>query len=100
MKIIKINTHLSIEERETVLNYDNVDKKWVMDTTVPKHANKAKKQGWTQVVEYQYQDGTVVGGQFEAPARAITIRSAAKKAMSEKQLGNLKDEDEDEEDYE
>lgn len=94
MKIIKINTRLSIEERETVLSYDNVDKKWVMDTTVPKHANKAKKQGWTQVVEYQYQDGTVVGGQFEAPARAITIRSAEKKVKFENQPGDLIDEDE------
>lgn len=93
MKIVQINTRLSVEERETVLNYDNVDKKWVMDTTVPKHANKAKKQGWTQILEYQYQDGTMVGGQFEAPARAITIRSAEKKAMSENQLNNLRDDD-------
>lgn len=99
MEKIKVTTRLTTEERETVLVYDNVDKKWLMDTTVPKHLNKAKKQGWVQTAEYVYEDGTVCGGAFEAPARAITIRNAEKKQLSEKQLGNLisDDDDEDEE---
>lgn len=98
MEIIKINSRLSIEERETILVYDNMNKKWIMDTTVPKHLNKAKKQGWTQIAEFIYDDNSVCGGAFEAPARAITIRNAKKKQMSEKQLGNLPDnEDEDDE---
>ena len=43
------------------------------------------------------EDGTVCGGAFKAPARAITIRNAEKKQMSEAQMGNLAaDEDEDE----
>lgn len=96
METIKMTTRLSAEERETVLVYDNIDKKWLMDTTVPKHANKAKKQGWTQISEFVYEDGTVCGGAFEAPARAITIRNAEKKQMSEKQMGNLFGDDEDE----
>ncbi len=96
MKTILVNNRLTIEERETVLVYSSVDKTWHMDTTVPKHANKAKKQGWKQTVEYVYDDGSLCGGAFEAPARAITIRNAEKKQMSEKQLGNLRDnEDED-----
>jgi hypothetical protein len=99
MKTILVNNRLTIEERETVLVYSSVDKTWHMDTTVPKHANKAKKQGWKQTVEYVYDDGSLCGGAFEAPARAITIRNAEKKQMSEKQLGNLRDnEDEDDED--
>ena len=98
MEIIKVNTRLSTEERETVLVYSYSDKKWHMDTTVPKHANKAKKQGWTQIIEYVYDDGSICGGAFEAPERAITIRNAEKKQMSEKQMGNLHDnEDEDDE---
>ena len=40
METIKLTTRLSAEERETVLVYDNIDKKWIMDTTVPKHLNK------------------------------------------------------------
>ena len=94
METIKLTTRLSAEERETILVYDNIDKKWFMDTTVPKHANKAKKQGWTQTSEFVYEDGTVCGGAFEAPARAITIRNAEKKQMSEAQMGNLLGDDE------
>lgn len=97
METIRINSRLTLEERETVLVYSSVDKMWHMDTTVPKHANKAKKQGWKQTAEYVYDDGTSCGGAFEAPARAITIRNAEKKQMSEKQMGNLFD-DEDGED--
>jgi hypothetical protein len=95
MEKIKITTRLSTEERETILVYDNVDKVWRMDSTVPKHFNKARKQGWTQTAEFAYEDGTVCGGAFEAPARAITIRNAEKKQMSEKQMGNLPFEDND-----
>ena len=96
METIKVTTRLSAEERETVLVYDNIDKVWRMDSTVPKHFNKAKKQGWTQISEFVYEDGQVCGGAFEAPARAITIRSTEKKQMSEKQMGNLfGDDDED-----
>ena len=95
METIKVTTRLSAEERETVLVYDNVDKVWYMDSTVPKHFNKAKKQGWKQTVEFVYEDGAVCGGAFTAPARAITIRSTEKKQMSEKQLENLSGNDDD-----
>ena len=97
MKTIKLTTRLSAEERETILAYDNIDKKWIMDTTVPKHANKAKRQGWTQTSEFIYEDGVVCGGVFEAPARAITIRNAEKKQMTEAQMGNLIGDDDEEE---
>lgn len=94
METIKVNTRLSTEERETVLVYDNVGKVWRMDTTIPKHLNKAKNQGWTQTAEFVYEDGTVCGGAFIGPARAITIRNAEKKQMSEKQMKNLCGDDE------
>lgn len=97
MDTIKINTRLSNEEKETVLIYNSVNKKWLMDTTVSKHANKAKRQGWKQTTEYVYEDGTSCGGVFEASDRAITIRSTEKKQMSEKQMRNLFDDDEEEE---
>lgn len=98
METIKVTTKLSNDERETVIVYDNTDKKWHVDTTLAKHVNKFKKQGWTQIAEYVYDDGVVCGGAFEAPARAITIRNASKKQMSEKQMRNLtSDDDEDDE---
>ena len=102
METIKVTTRLSTEERETVVVYDNIDKKWHVDTTLAKHMNKFKKQGWTQIVEYVYEDGSVVGGAFVAPEKGITIRNPNKKrVMNELQMKNLHrhdDEDEDDED--
>ena len=89
MKTIKLYNKLTAEERETLLNYDSVEKMWVMDSTVPKHFRKALKQGWKPICEYVYEDGTVCGMTLIASERAVTIRSTTKKQMSEKQLKNL-----------
>ena len=89
MEAIKISTRLTSEERETILNYDSVDKKWYADTTVLKHYNRFVKQGWTLIEQYIYEDGSIAGGTFEAPERAITIRNTEKKEMSNKQMNNL-----------
>ena len=94
MKIIKVYEKLSAEERETILNFDSIDKIWTMETTVPKHFRKALKQGWTPIRQYVYEDGTVCGMELTASERAITIRNTTKKQMSEKQLGNLIGDDE------
>lgn len=91
MKIIKLRTKLTSEEKETILNYDFIDKMWIMDSTVQKHFNKALSQGWTPLVKYEYKDGSVAGYVLEAPGRAITIRNVEAKKMTEKQLGNLND---------
>ena len=96
MEIRKIKTRITSEEKEVHLLYDYIDKIWVMDTTVMKFYNKAKKQGWNQLTEYVYEDGSVCGGAFEAPDYAITIRSTTKKQMSDKQMNNLVGDDDDE----
>ena len=95
MKIIKINGRLTTEEKETVLSFNYDTKMWYMDTTVLKHYNKAKNQAWTQTTEYVYDDGSVCGGVFEAPERAVTIRNTSKKQMTDKQLQNLLGNEED-----
>lgn len=97
METIRINSRLTLEERETILVYNSAEKTWYVDTVVPKHMNKFKKQGWTQTAEYVYEDGTACGGAFEGSERAITIRNAEKKQMTEKQMGNLRSDDEEEE---
>lgn len=96
METIKVTSKLTLEERETVLVYDSVDKTWTMDSMVPKQFRKALKQGWTPLRQYVYEDGTVCGMVLTAPERAITIRSTTKKQMSEKQLGNLNGSDDEE----
>lgn len=90
MKIIKVKEKLTQYEKETNLNYDSEEKVWKMDTTILKHYNKAKKQGWEQTAVYLYEDGSVCGGVFKAPGRAITIRRPEQKKVSEKQINNLK----------
>jgi len=89
MRKICIGVRLTLEEKETMLQYDASDKKWTIDTTVLRHYNKAKRQGWTQLVEYVYDDCSVCGVVFEAPYYAVTIRSTIKKQMSDKQMLNL-----------
>jgi hypothetical protein len=68
-----------------------------MDSTVPKWFRKALKQGWTPVRQYVYDDGTVCGMVLTAPERSVTIRSTVKKQMSEAQMENLFDDDDEEE---
>lgn len=99
MERIVVHGRLSAEEKETILHYDVTDKVWVMDSTVPKHYNKALKQKWKPITEYVYEDGTVCGMVLTASDRSVTIRSTDKKKMSEKQMQNLHS-DEDEEDDE
>lgn len=93
METIKVTSKLTNEERETVLAYDSMTKRWTMDSTVPKHFRKAQKQGWTPITQYVYEDGTVCGMVLTAADRAVTIRNTTKKQMSEKQMGNLIDSD-------
>lgn len=100
MKIQKLRTRLTNDEKETLLNYDYVNKQWTMDSTVSTHYNKALKQGWTPIEKYEYEDGSAAGYKLVAPGRAVTIRSVDKKQMSSKQMDNLHSDDTDEDNVE
>lgn len=93
MDTIKVSSALTLEERETLLNYDVIEKMWTMDSTVPKHFRKALKQGWEPIKQYVYENGNVCGMVLKAPERSVTIRNVEKKKMSEKQLKNLNDDE-------
>ena len=95
MMTVKVHgDKLTIEERETLLNYDSIEKVWTMESYVPKHFRKAMKQGWTPIRKYVYEDGTVCGMVLTASERAVTIRNVDKKKLSEKQLKALNSDDE------
>lgn len=95
METIKIiGNKLLGEEREVYLYLDPIERVWTLDAFLPKYFRKAIKQGWTPIKEYVYEDGTVCGMTLVAPERAITIRNADKKRLSQKQLENLHSEDE------
>lgn len=97
METIKVASRLSTDEREVLLSYDPEAKMWIMDATVPKYFRKALKQGWVPIRQYVYEDGTVCGMVLTAPERSVTIRNTAKKQMSEAQMENLLDDDDDSE---
>lgn len=89
MEVIRVPSKLTAEEREVHLSYSDVEKKWIMDTTILKFYNKALKQGWTPIIKYVYEDGAICGGVFEAPERSITVRNVEKKQLSQKQIQAL-----------
>lgn len=82
-----VNTRLCKEERETIITYSEFSNQWYVDTTVYKHINKFKKQGWKITKTECYANGDVMAMQFEAPTNAISIRdinsNKPKRIMSE-----------------
>lgn len=90
MKTIHRSMRITPEERETHLWYDPIDKIWRMESNIPKHFNKAQRQGWTPVSQTVYEDNTVCAMSFTAPENAITIRNPNKKReMSESQKASI-----------
>lgn len=92
MEIKKYTTtsRVTAEEREVTINlYPNENGEWTafLYTCVEKYANRCKKKGWTQISETRHTDGTFVGAEFTAPARAVSIREAypAKRIMTDEQ---------------
>lgn len=65
-------------KQATLVSFSQIDKTWCVDTTIPKHYNRFLRQGWKLVGEYVYDNGEIIGGSFEAPERAITVRSVTK----------------------
>lgn len=78
MEKVIIASKIPSREQETLVCFNQVDKKWCVDTTIPKHYNRFLRQGWKPVKEYVYDNGEIVGGAFEAPEQAITVRSVTK----------------------
>lgn len=74
----KINRILP-EERETHLWYNPNTKTWTMESNIPKHFNKAVKQGWTVDHKFINEEGSVIAMQLSAAERAITIKTPVKR---------------------
>lgn len=90
MKQQIVRSRLSATERESLfLISADEDDVVLLDTTILKDYNLAKKRGWKLIEEYVYEDGTVAGGKFTAPRRALSMRGVQAKQLSEKQKQNL-----------
>lgn len=80
-----MGNHLTAEERETTLNYNEADNCWEVYTAVRKHMSKFEKLGWECTnVEY-YPDGEISGKFYKVPNRAVSFRSPVKKELTEEQ---------------
>ena len=80
MKIYKISTNITNEEKETILRYDYIDKCWYVDTSVPAHITKFTKQGWEIVSQTVNEDNVVQAVEFKCNnLSSITIGKADKK---------------------
>ena len=60
------------DERETILRYDYVNKRWYAWTNVEGHINKFRKQSWDETSTYE-EDGRTIAAEFEADKPFITI---------------------------
>lgn len=90
MKETTMKYRYTLEEKETLIQYDGVDKCWHMDSNISKHFNKALKNGWTPTQIVKYEDGTVCAMKLVAPENAVSIRNPNKKrVLSEEHLQKL-----------
>ena len=80
MRINKINYSISQEERETLLRYDYLDECWYVETSIPTHITKFKKQGWEMVSQTINHLGNIQVVEFKCNnPSSITIGKAEKK---------------------
>ena len=80
------NGHLTAEERETLLRFDYLDQCWYVETSVPAHITKFKKQGWEIVSQTLSKDGSIQAVEFKCDnPSSITIGKAEKKKLTEEQ---------------
>ena len=76
----KINGSIMAEERETLLRYDYLEKCWYVDTSVPTHITKFKKQGWEIISQTVNEQDIVQAVEFKCDnPSSITIGRAEKR---------------------
>ena len=84
----KITYSISAEEKETLLRYDYLEKCWYVESTVPSHITKFKKQGWEIISQTVNEQGVVQVAEFKCSnPSSISINKAEKrkKEMTEEQ---------------
>ena len=84
----KINYSITLEEKETLLRFDYLEKCWYVETSVPTHITKFKKQGWEIISQTVNEQGVVQVVEFKCNnPSSITIGRAEKrkKEMTEEQ---------------
>lgn len=89
----RMNGHLTAEERETLLRFDYLDQCWYVETSVPTHITKFKKQGWEIVSQTLSKDGSIQAVEFKCdnPSSIIIGKAEKKKReLTEEQRESLR----------
>lgn len=89
MEIHILKSRILPDERETHICFDPDTKLWTMDSTIPRHFNKAIKVGWKPVREYHYEDGQIAAMVLAAPERGLTIKSPKKRELTDEHKAKL-----------
>lgn len=77
-----VTDKLSRDEREIVLVYNEGERVWYADTSIPKFWRRLEKKGWECINTQYYSDGTVCCKSFKgAPgsSKGVTITDPFKK---------------------
>jgi hypothetical protein len=72
-----------MEEKETTLRYDPIQKLWYAWSNIPKHIYAMERRGWKATHEDEY------GVRLEAPEHAVRIASTQKREMTAEQKAAL-----------
>lgn len=83
--VLASNVKLTKEEREFMLNYNELDDVWIAETNIPKFWRKLEKKNWICTSVQYYPDGQVLSKTFTSGGRkGVTITDPNKvRTMSE-----------------
>ena len=86
-RLFASNTKLTQEEREIYLNYNELDRVWNAETSIPKFWRKLEKQCWVCTGVTYYPDGTVCAKTFTSTnTKGVSITNPFKtRNMTEEQ---------------
>ena len=87
-QIFASTSKLTAYEREFYLNYNEFDKVWVAESSIPKFWRRLEKRNWTCTGVQYYTDGSICSKTFTSNSpKGITIidPTKAKKEMTEEQ---------------
>ena len=87
-EVFASNSKLTQAEREFILIYNELDRVWIAESSIPKFWRKLEKRNWTCTKVQYYSDGTICSKSFTSNSpKGITITdpTKAKKEMTEEQ---------------
>ena len=63
---------LSREEMETHYMYNDADREWFVESSIPRDIHKLEQKHWIEIKTQCYKDGTVMSKQFKAPRNCLS----------------------------